>query len=286
MKASRKRIKRGELYFGKKPALVTFTAFLATTGIIIVFKPGDIRNAEELEVLLLAGYFGSIPILISATVYYVLFQGEKKMKEWKLSTELILILTIGISGSALTYLYCVILVLMFPDKYTLFSNTLFDSIYYPLFITLGVYSCLKLKDQIELLTSERDKLLKQTSHSETRKDRIVTLESNTKNTHVIKLQLDDIIYFESNANYIKVCYQENGEVKSFMIRKTLKEVEKENSKYSDQLFRCHKSFIINTHRLKGVKGNSRVTTAIMDFDIYIPVSTAKRRELVSKSKSG
>jgi DNA-binding LytR/AlgR family response regulator len=60
----------------------------------------------------------------------------------------------------------------------------------------------------------------------------------------------------SADNYVKVYYQENGKLKTAIIRSTLKRVE-ENTADFPQFFRCHRTAIVNMSLVQSVNGSAQ-----------------------------
>jgi hypothetical protein len=103
---------------------------------------------------------------------------------------------------------------------------------------------------------------------------IITDENNNKK---IMLSLDSLLYITSADNYIDVFYYQDGNVKHEMIRNSLSNIEKT---YVDikQLFRCHKSYIVNTTKVSSITGNSAgYKLKIQNTDKLIPVSRMHNR---------
>jgi hypothetical protein len=88
----------------------------------------------------------------------------------------------------------------------------------------------------------------------------------------IHLTLENILYIEAADNYVEVVWLENNMIQKKLLRNTLKNLEHTFSKMP-QIFRCHRSFIINlTHVIK-VSGNSQgYKLHFANLEKEIPVS--------------
>ncbi|MBO4282013.1 MAG: LytTR family transcriptional regulator [Bacteroidales bacterium] len=62
---------------------------------------------------------------------------------------------------------------------------------------------------------------------------------------------DALLYLEAADNYVKIHYLNKGEVCVFLLRNTLKNIEQLFTER--QLIRCHRSYIINTQKIKILK---------------------------------
>lgn len=63
----------------------------------------------------------------------------------------------------------------------------------------------------------------------------------------ITIDPEAILYISAEANYLKIHYLNNGGVKEFLLRNSMKSVEANNSAHS--LVRCHRSYFINPHQV-------------------------------------
>lgn len=69
------------------------------------------------------------------------------------------------------------------------------------------------------------------------------------NGMLVKIKLQDIIYFEADANYTQLFTKD----KKFVVRSTLKELE---GKLDSRFVRVHKSYLINLEEINGVHAES------------------------------
>ena len=76
----------------------------------------------------------------------------------------------------------------------------------------------------------------------TDQDSQVTLEGTT-NEHV-SLDISDLLYIEAVGNYVKVTQLHDGEVKTNMLRATMKQMEDALEAYP-MIVRCHRAFMVN-----------------------------------------
>lgn len=102
----------------------------------------------------------------------------------------------------------------------------------------------------------------------------VCLLSDTEND-ILEVFPQEILLIKSSGNYIEVFYFKEGKVSRNILRSTLEKVTKQLNLYPF-LFRCHRSYLINTDRIEKVKGNKRgyiiTVTGLLEA---IPVSRSK-----------
>ena len=106
----------------------------------------------------------------------------------------------------------------------------------------------------------------------------ITLGGNT-NEHV-SLEISNLLYLEAVGNYVKVTQLHDGEVKTNMLRATMKQMEDALQAYP-MIVRCHRAFMVNLAQVEQISSNSRAMQLVMRHSHdAIPVS----RSNVSKLK--
>ncbi len=83
--------------------------------------------------------------------------------------------------------------------------------------------------------------------------------------------LRDLLYLESEDNYVSICYMENQRARSHLIRSSLKRLE--DLIEDPNLVRCHRSFIVNLSRVRSCRGNRHgLHLKLKGMDGIVPVS--------------
>lgn len=85
---------------------------------------------------------------------------------------------------------------------------------------------------------------------------------------------DALYYMESMDNYVKVCYEEEGALHHYMLRCRTKILEK--SLAGTPLQRCHRSYIINTSKIKMLRPDKSNSIAILSHSGVKPIPVSKR----------
>lgn len=143
-------------------------------------------------------------------------------------------------------------------------------------IFIGIYWYFMTKSRmkehkIQELLSLNEALEKTESAPETRAD-IIEITGDSKES--LTVSPSDILYIESVANYLSIWYFLDGELKQKRIRNTLKNVEVTLAGYPF-LLHCHRAFLVNTHFITHVEGNSAgCQLHLFSIDRTIPVSKA------------
>ena len=105
----------------------------------------------------------------------------------------------------------------------------------------------------------------------------ITLEGTT-NEHVT-LDISNLLYIEAVGNYVKVCQLHDGEVRTTMLRATMKQMEDELQVYP-MMVRCHRAFMVNLGQVEQISSNSRSMQLVMRHSHdAIPVSRSNVNKL-------
>lgn len=88
----------------------------------------------------------------------------------------------------------------------------------------------------------------------------------------LTLKSNDLIFLEASDNYVVIHFQAGPKVKSYLLRNTLKRLESGLSGFP--LLRCHRSYMVNIHRVKMLKRDKGQFKLWMDDEgvLAIPVS--------------
>ena len=105
----------------------------------------------------------------------------------------------------------------------------------------------------------------------------------TDENGVVKLtiDIDSLYYMESQDNYVKICYENDGVLHGYMLRSRTKSIESLLANTS--MMRCHRSYIVNTSKINLVKSEKSNPVVILKHpDIKpIPVSKSYYERLIS-----
>ena len=105
----------------------------------------------------------------------------------------------------------------------------------------------------------------------------IILEGTT-NEHV-SLEISDLLYIEAVGNYVKVVNKHDGEVKTNMLRATMKQMEDALQAYP-MIVRCHRAFMVNLGQVEQISSNSRAMQLVMHHTHdAIPVSRSNVHKL-------
>ena len=108
-------------------------------------------------------------------------------------------------------------------------------------------------------------------------DSQITLEGTTNER--VTIEISNLLYIEAVGNYVKVMQIREGEVKTNMLRATMKQMEDELQDYS-MVVRCHRAFMVNLGQVEQISYNSRAMQLVMRHSHdTIPVSRSNVNKL-------
>ncbi len=101
--------------------------------------------------------------------------------------------------------------------------------------------------------------------------RFITFYSKN-HREIFRVREKDLIFLRALENYVAIYYLSNHHLAKYLIRNTLKNIEKQLSKHKT-IARCHKSYIVNLNRVQDIQGNAKGYKLTLDFvPEKIPVS--------------
>jgi DNA-binding LytR/AlgR family response regulator len=62
---------------------------------------------------------------------------------------------------------------------------------------------------------------------------------------------ENLLYIESDENYVSICYLNKGKVSKYLLRETLKKMEENFS--ATEIIRCHRSYMVNFEKVKVIR---------------------------------
>ena len=89
----------------------------------------------------------------------------------------------------------------------------------------------------------------------------------------------DLLYVESNGNYIRVNYQKAGKNVQCLLRATMKQAE-EVTAVCPLVLKCHRAFLVNVRKVVKVNGNSQGYRLLLEgCPEEIPVSRGYSKQV-------
>jgi hypothetical protein len=255
---------------------------LAIAFILIVFQPfGTATFTHPHKYLILSGY--GIIVFISGTLLFTVFDkliGNTIKDKWTIGYEMaVLFTTIFVCQSACFFYWT-----------WLFSSGISIQLYFNFLLIATSVSVLpfgyylltiyqKYRDVRHALSSPSKHLNSNEVNavsSEEFLDATIKIVGTGKHENY-EFQSEDLRLIVAEDNYVIVYTVENQNVKKWMIRATMNDVE---SLLNTNFLRVHRSYIINIRYLENITGNvTNTKLKLQSIDEEIPVSRARVAEV-------
>ena len=110
----------------------------------------------------------------------------------------------------------------------------------------------------------------------------LTLTGTTNES--VRLQISHLLYIESVGNYVKVSYLDNGQVRTDMLRATMKQME-ETLHDNPMIVRCHRAFLVNLGQVEQIASHSGSTQLLIKHcHESLPVSRSNMAQVKAAIK--
>ena len=98
----------------------------------------------------------------------------------------------------------------------------------------------------------------------------------------LTINSDSLYYMESQDNYIKIHYENNGKLCSYMLRSRTKTIEENLADTS--IVRCQRSYLVNVMKINHIKKGGKVRYIVLSHDDIKPIPVSKNyfKNLISK----
>ena len=222
----------------EQPMFVTIAFYIVAVATMLISKIGMRWVHRRFDI---SAYLYTLWLLVEAFVITWLYLGF---------TQVILPETVCSSEFVLRVFSCVVAILAIP--YTMVS----------------LYAAYLSQKEEAAIARYRESLLE----SNIAPSNLINL---TDENGVIKLtiDIDSLYYMESQDNYVRVCYENEGSLQSYMLRSRTKSLEAALANTSMQ--RCHRSYLINTAKINVVRNQKPNPVAILKHPDIKPIPVSK-----------
>ncbi len=120
------------------------------------------------------------------------------------------------------------------------------------------------------LRSQLETLLDKTTEVQT--DIIVTIHDTSVRGNDLQLPINDLLYIEAQKNNVLVRYMKDNDINTTELHTTLTAVLDDLKEY-ENIFQCHRSFVVNLNNITSAQGNSNGYQLILGkCPAIVPVS--------------
>ena len=112
----------------------------------------------------------------------------------------------------------------------------------------------------------------------------LTLAGTTNES--VTLQISHLLYIEAVGNYVKVCHLRSDEVRTDMLRATMKQMEETLQDYP-MIVRCHRAFLVNLGQVEQIVSHSGSTQLLIKHcHESLPVSRSNMAQVRAAIQRG
>ena len=126
-------------------------------------------------------------------------------------------------------------------------------LYWTLIIGVFVTICSVSLNYYRYLRNQLEALLDKTTEEQS--DITVTIHDTTVRGNDLLLPINDLLYVEAQKNNVAVCYVKEGKTATTELHTTLAAVLDDLQAYQN-IFQCHRSFVVNLNNITSAQGNS------------------------------
>ena len=113
-------------------------------------------------------------------------------------------------------------------------------------LSIGIEYNRSLRDRMEAMLSNT---------TEEQKDIFVTIHDTNVRGNDLTIPINNLLYLEAQKNNVSVCYLKEGKPTQVEIHTTLSAVIEELKEF-ENIFQCHRSFVVNVNNITSAHGNS------------------------------
>lgn len=260
----------------EKPWLSVLLCVSIVIFILAIFEPFNFRLNSLGQVWVLAG-FALLTMLVTSIAFVLLpkiFKRFYNPDKWTTGKSLLnnvfFLIIMGIGVVCYDYF---IVMKQLPEYFPMgFLVDLFAALtigIIPLSIITIITQNNALKRNLNS-SKEINQILSERIKVSPIKEDLITLNKSTKES--ISIRPEDILYMESEGNYVNVHYRQDEKVTYKQIRSTIKQME-ETLQNHPMFIRCHRAFIVNINYISNAEGNAQgYQLTLSNVPLEIPVS--------------
>ncbi len=253
--------------------------------ILLVLQPFGISGIEGHKFWILLGFMGVTAVFLSIPVYlfaclFPEFYKEEGWTVWKQIVNLLMVILFIAVGNWLysTFVFgwglrwdvfCVFA--LFTLVIGLFPTVLF------ILLNQNRLLAIYLEEATEMNLHLQRSVSATESIETTEIVSLLSFQGGTRES--LELDSKDLLYIESDGNYIRVNYQKGGRTMQCLLRMTMKQAE-EVTGGSPLVAKCHRAFLVNLRKVVKVSGNSQGYRLLLEgCPEEIPVSRAYSKQV-------
>ena len=171
-----------------------------------------------------------------------------RVKPWRIWHQAFTVL-----GLILFIAVCNFILFSFIFNYPITLRFFLAFLYWTMIIGIIITTLAIVIDYNRNLRDRMEELLSNTA--EEQKDISVTISDHNVRGNDLTIPINDLLYVEAQKNNVSVCFVKDGKLQTTEIHTTLTAVAEELKDY-ENIFQCHRSFIVNVNNITSARGNS------------------------------
>ena len=207
-----------------------------------------------------------------------------RVKPWRIWHQAFTVL-----GLILFIAVCNFILFSFIFNYPITLRFFLAFLYWTMIIGIIITTLAIVIDYNRNLRDRMEELLSNTT--EEQKDISITISDHNVRGNDLTIPINDLLYVEAQKNNVSVCFVKDGKLQTTEIHTTLTAVAEELKDY-ENIFQCHRSFIVNVNNITSARGNSNgyqltlgKATGRRDSGNTCPASIPVSRSYVPRLKS-
>ena len=190
---------------------------------------------------------------------------QKKVSPWRIWHE-------ALSVLIMTLFVCICNIFVFSIVFhsSISLELILLSLYWTFIIGIFITVFSVSLNYHRYLRSQLETLLDKTTEVQT--DIIVTIHDTSVRGNDLQLPINDLLYIEAQKNNVLVRYMKDNDINTTELHTTLTAVLDDLKEY-ENIFQCHRSFVVNLNNITSAQGNSNGYQLILGkCPVIVPVS--------------
>ena len=250
----------------KSNAKIIFFLSLGNLAYLLIFEPVELASLYSVNLFyIIAGIVGPTFIILTLNLIVIpsLFPKIFNNRKWDIKREILWDTWILLSLSSIIFFVFSNILGIHNITYSDIVKTIFFEIL-PVAILITINQARLLRYHLKTAQELNKRLIEKKKN----RDKLIFFHSQNKKDE-LAIKPSSLRVIKSSDNYIEIYYKRNNKIIKTMLRSTLKNTEILLSDYKN-IFRCHRSYIVNIDHIVEILGNSQGYKIFLD-SIDFPV---------------
>lgn len=245
---------------------------------LLYFQPFELESLGHNNLAIISGYGAVCLLVIRLNLYFIprIIPSLFNEDSWKVYHQFLWVLWVVSTVALAKLFFDYYLGMGGLNLQDLISNQIrvLSIAFFPVLIGALFFQTILLKKDLKLAIRMNEQIRSRQTLVDNKKNEIdpIVVLSDENQKDQVKLSLANILYIVAADNYVEVNWKNGDKTAKKLLRITLKRIYEPLKKYNN-IFRCHRAFIVNLNNVKFVKGNSQGLKLIFEnIELKIPVA--------------